>query len=87
MENYGTQMSIFSRYGIHPFSVKDKDYRFKNGDDTDFRYENIEIINRYLGVKEVENTYPKKYSAFIHINGYHNLGTYSSELASSSISA
>ncbi len=79
VENYGTQMSVITRYGIHPFSVKDKDYRFKNGDETDFRYENIEIINRYLGVELIENTFPKKYRAFIHINGYYNLGIFSSE--------
>lgn len=79
VENYGTQMSVFSRFGIHPFAVKDKDYRFKNGDDTDFRYENIEIINRYLGVERIENTFPGKYRAYIHVNGYINLGVYNSE--------
>ncbi len=79
VENYGAQMSVISRYGIHPFAVKDKDYKFKNGDETDFRYENIEIINRYLGVELIENTFPKKYRAFIHINGYYNLGVFDSE--------
>ncbi len=79
VENYGAQMSLFSRYGIHPFAVANKDYRFKNGDVLDFRYANIEIINRYLGVELIENTIPRKYRSFIHVNGYYNLGVFSSE--------
>ena len=79
VENYGAQMSLFSRYGIHPFAVEDKDYRFKNGDPLDFRYENIEIINRYLGVELIENTIPRKFRSYIHVNGYYNLGVYQSE--------
>lgn len=79
VENYGTQMSLFSRYGIHPFAVENKDYRFKNGDLLDFRYENIEIVNHYLGVELIENTIPRKYRSFIHVNGYYNLGIFSSE--------
>lgn len=78
-ENYGAQISLGFRYGIHPFAVSGKDYRFKNGDDTDFRYENIEIINRYLGVETVADTYPPKYRAYIHVNGYYNLGIFDSE--------
>ena len=79
VENYGAQMTVSSRYGIHPFAVEGRDYRFKNGDTTDFRYENIEIINRYIGVELMENTFPKKYRSYIHVNGYYNLGVFSSE--------
>ena len=79
VENYGTQMSVHQRYGLHPFSVPGRDFRFKNGDETDYRYENLEIINRYMGVELIENTIPKKYRASIHVRGYYNLGVFDSE--------
>ena len=79
VENYGAQMTVESRYGIHPFAVAGRDYRFMNGDPLDFRYENIEIINRYLGVEVIENTIPRKFRSYIHVNGYYNLGVFSSE--------
>ena len=40
-----------------------------NGDDTDYRYENLEIINKYIGVELLENTIPKKYRSYIHVKG------------------
>ncbi len=79
-ENYGAQLSLGSRYGIHPFAVEGKDFRFKNGDNTDFRYENIDIINRYMGVEVIEGSIPAKYKARIHIRGYYNLGVFDSEV-------
>ena len=79
-ENYGAQLSLGSRYGIHPFAVEGKDYRFKNGDNTDYRYENIDIINRYMGVELIEGSIPAKYRAKIHIKGYYNLGIFDSEV-------
>ncbi len=79
VENYGTQMSVHSRYGLHPFSVPGRDFRFMNGDDTDYRYENLEIINRYIGVELLENTIPKKYRSYIHVKGYYNLGIFDTE--------
>jgi len=78
-ENYGTQVSLGARYGIHPFAVSGRDYSFKNGDDTDFRYENIEIINKYVGVEVLNETFPPRYRAYIHVNGYFNLGVFDSE--------
>lgn len=78
-ENYGTQLSLGSRYGIHPFAVEGRDFTFKNSDNTDYRYENIDIINRFLGVEVIKDSYPKRYRATIHVNGYFNLGVFDSE--------
>ena len=50
--HYGSQYSILSRYGIHPFAVEGRDYIFSNGDKFDYRYQNIMVINQYMGVKE-----------------------------------
>lgn len=76
---YGMQVNIKSRYGIKNYAVVGRDYRFVNGDDTDFRYSNIEIINKYHGViKSTEKGAPI-YQAKIHINGDYIIGRYSTE--------
>lgn len=76
---YGMQINLLSRYGIKNYAVPGRDFRFVNGDDTDFRYSNIEIINRYHGVtKHYKNNIPI-YQAKIHINGYYIIGRYSTE--------
>ncbi|MCR5432096.1 MAG: hypothetical protein K6E95_06025 [Lachnospiraceae bacterium] len=49
--DYGMQVSILSRYGVKPYSVPNKDYFFKNGDEKDFRPGNLVIVNRYAGVR------------------------------------
>lgn len=79
VNDYGMQYSILSRYGIRPYAVAERDYTFKNGDSTDFRYANIIIINRYHGVVCLEQSNSNRYRAAIHINGVYQLGTYSSE--------
>jgi len=48
--DYGMQINIMSRYGIKNYAVEGRDFRFVNEDNTDFRYENIEILNTYHGV-------------------------------------
>ncbi|MCR5626934.1 MAG: hypothetical protein K6F99_06415 [Lachnospiraceae bacterium] len=78
-ENFGAQMNLKARYGIRPYAVAGKDYFFINGDDTDYRYANIEVVNNYHGVTEQVNSRLKKsYIAKIHINGVYQLGTYAS---------
>ena len=47
--DYGMQVNIANRYGIKNYAVENRDYRFINGNPYDFRYENIEILNRYHG--------------------------------------
>ena len=50
VSDYGMQVNILSRYGIKNYAVAGRDFHFVNGNTRDFRYENIEIINRYHGV-------------------------------------
>ena len=54
VSDYGSQINVLSRFGIKPHSVQGRDYDFFNGDPTDLRYENIRIINRYNGVRQIE---------------------------------
>ena len=74
------QINIMSRYGIKNYAVRDRDYRFVNGDEMDFRYENIEIFNSYHGVIRKETKNGTLYTARIHINGNYLIGTYHSDV-------
>ena len=77
--DYGLQYNILGRYGIKPYAIKGKDYSFANGDETDYRYSNIIIINKYHGVfKETKKGKPI-YTAKIHLNGDFIVGRYSTE--------
>ncbi|NLG05296.1 MAG: hypothetical protein GX567_15965, partial [Clostridia bacterium] len=67
VSDYGMQYSISSRYGIRSFAVEGRDYRFVNGDQTDYRYENIEIINQYHGVSVHQRKNQILYRTKIHI--------------------
>lgn len=78
--DYGMQVNILNRYHIKNYGIKDKDYRFINGDETDFRYENIEIINTFHGVSHVTVGGVTKYKARIHIRGNYVIGTYDTEI-------
>ncbi len=77
---FGMQTSIMSRYGIHSFSVAGRDYIFVNGDDTDLRYENIEVINHYRGVFFEETKKGPVYTVKIHIKGTVIVGRYPDEI-------
>ena len=77
--DYGMQVNILSRYGIKNYAVPNRDYRFVNGDDTDFRYRNIEIINRYHGVTKQILKGREVYVTKIHINGDYIVGRYQTE--------
>lgn len=79
VSEYGMQVNILSRYGIKNFAVENRDYRFVNGDSTDFRYRNIEIINKYHGVFQVLDRGIPSYLAKIHVNGDFLIGKYSTE--------
>ncbi len=78
--DYGMQVNIMNRYGIKNYAVKDRDYRFVNGDDLDLRYENIEILNTYHGVIKKETKKGTRYIAKIHINGNYTIGSYISDV-------
>lgn len=78
--DYGMQVNIASRYGIKNYAVSGKDYCFRNGDCTDFRRENIEILNVYHGVSRVPASKGAPfYAARIHIRGNFLIGKYATE--------
>ena len=77
--DYGMQVNILSRYGIKNYAIAGKDFRFVNGDDTDYRYHNIEIINRYHGVTKQIIKGREMYVTKIHINGDFIVGRYQTE--------
>lgn len=77
--DYGMQVTLTSRYGIKSYAVEGRDYRFVNGDSTDFRYGNLELINCYFGVSEEQKKGRTLYLAKIHINGDYIIGRYASE--------
>lgn len=78
--DYGMQINILNRYGIKNFAVPGKDYIFVNDDNTDFRYQNIKVINRYTGVTlDTAAAGQPVYVTKIHINGDYIVGRYKSE--------
>ncbi len=77
--DYGSQLSVLSRYGIKSYAVEGRDYRFANGDPGDLRYENIIILNRYRGVRQYAEKGFLKYKAVIHIRSNYVVGKYNSE--------
>ncbi len=77
--DYGMQVNIMNRYGIKNYAVEDRDFRFINGNRQDMRYENIEIINRYNGVRAVQDKGAVRYRVTIHVKGNIYVGTYDSE--------
>ena len=79
VNDYGMQYSILARYGIKPYAVAGRDYSFANGDDMDYRYSNIIVINRYYGVCECIQNGLTHYQTTIHINGNYIIGNYSTE--------
>ena len=76
VSDYGMQVNIMSRYGIKNYAVEGKDYKFKNGNSFDFRYENLEILNNYHGVTFCPDQAPNCYMTRIHVNGYLKVGSY-----------
>ncbi len=73
---YGMQVNIASRYGIRNFARPGIDFRFVNGNDKDFRYSNIEVLNTYQGVTIERYKNSMHYTARIHINGNFTIGRY-----------
>lgn len=79
VSDYGMQINILSRYGIKNYGVPGRDFLFVNGDKRDFRYENIEIINRYQGVQKKQFRGKTIYETRIHWNGDILVGRYQTE--------
>lgn len=80
VNDYGMQVTLLGRYGIRNHSVCGRDYYFANGDNTDLRYSNIVLVNRYYGVFQYTTKYQQtRYRVKIHINGNYTVGTYTTE--------
>lgn len=79
VSDYGMQINVLSRYGIKNYAVAGKDYFFSNGDDSDYSYHNIEIVNPYHGVTKITFKGRTQYLAKIHINGDYLIGRYPTE--------
>ena len=77
VSDYGSQTTIYTRYGIRPYAVEGVDYTFVNGDKYDFRRENLKVVNSYHGVRP---RIKGKFHARIHLNGYFHIGTYETPL-------
>ncbi len=77
--DYGSQLSVLQRYGIQSYAVEGRDYQFVNDDPTDFRYENIIILNRYRGVRQFAEKGFIRYKAVIHVRSNYVIGKYNSE--------
>lgn len=80
VHDYGIQTNILARYGVRNYAVPGRDYIFINGNNYDFRYSNIKIINKYYGVFLFSKNNKTRYLVKIHINGDLIVGTYSSEV-------
>ena len=80
VNDFGMQYGILARYGIKNFAVLGRDYRFANGDETDYRYENIIVINRYHGVRRIERQGLTCFEAKLHINGDYLVGRYEDDM-------
>ena len=74
--DFGMQVNILNRYGIKNYAVCGRDFYFKNEDPTDFRRENLVILNQYHGVIMIEEKNKTRYRARIHVNGNYIIGTY-----------
>ena len=77
---YGMQININERYNIPSYAVYGKDYVFKNDDRYDYRYSNIEIINKYHGVTRISKNNKTYYEVKIHVNGYLKVGEFEDEI-------
>lgn len=77
--DFGMQVNVLSRYGIRSFAAVGRDYFFINGNRSDFRSANLRIVNRYHGVRRVEQGASVIYETRIHVRGDLLVGRYESE--------
>ncbi len=80
VSDYGMQVNLLNRYGIRSYSVCHRDYEFINNDEYDFRYSNLRIINRYIGVQQVSHYKKICFKTTIHIKSNYVVGYYDSEI-------
>ncbi len=80
VNDYGTQYSLNARYGIKQYGISGRDFKFVNNDNLDYRYENILIINKFIGVSKIEKITGNTFQVHIHINGNFFLGSFDNEI-------
>ncbi|MCR5238041.1 MAG: hypothetical protein K6E34_12665, partial [Lachnospiraceae bacterium] len=73
---FGLQERVLARYDIPGFAVLGKDYRFVNGDHTDLRYANVDVINPVKNIRKRKEGRDEVYNVKMHINGDWNIGSY-----------
>ena len=74
--DFGLQERILARYDIPGFAVAGKDYRFVNGDPTDLRYSNVDVINPVKNIRKRKEGRDEVYNVKMHINGDWNIGSF-----------
>lgn len=79
VNDFGMQYGILARFGIKNYAVAGRDYTFANGDDRDFRYQNVIVINKYHGVYKKESDGFDSHHVKIHINGDFFIGEYEND--------
>lgn len=75
----GRQVGILTRFGIHPYAVRERDYTFLDGNPRNLRRDNIQILNRWHGVRKEQRLGMPVYAARIHVNGDLLIGRYPTE--------
>lgn len=78
--DFGIQTTLKEKYNIPVYGVLNRDYRFINNDCFDFRYSNIEILNKFHGIEKTSKNNKISYKVKINLKGYHYVGTYPTEL-------
>ena len=80
VNHYGMQLTLLGRYGIKTHAVNGRDFCFVNGDENDFRYSNLKIINPYFGVERIDKNGTAHYKVRIHIHGNITVGNYTNAI-------
>ena len=78
--DYGMQIRVLSRYGVRNYARPGIDFLFINQNPYDMRKENIQIINRYVGVSKETANENTIYLAKLHIRSNYVIGRYSTEI-------
>lgn len=77
---HSRQENLLRRFGILNHASEGKDYIFKNGNPSDFRRENLHLLNHYIGVSFGKKHGKPTYTSKILFNNYITIGHYDSEL-------
>jgi len=78
VNDYGMQLNILSRYGIRNHASQGKDFHFIDKNPYNLRYDNIDIINPYIGVEKISQDKQTLYKSKIHLKGYVTIGLFKS---------